>query len=126
VRSHWATYIGEEGRRENFGAKMWDECGVLWGTHWEIEKHHWEHAATRWEQDEDTKIKKIHPRTPAPLPLLCPQGKKDDPSRVHVQPSRWLHAISIPKTGCHHTWPELILLFKRVGSRYAYIFTLIN
>jgi hypothetical protein len=35
---------------------MWDECVVLWGTHWEIEKHHWEQAATRWEQDENTKI----------------------------------------------------------------------
>jgi len=43
MRSHWAPYIREKGRRENFGAKMWDECVVLWGTHWGIEKHRWEH-----------------------------------------------------------------------------------
>ncbi len=79
MRSHWAPYIREKGRRENFGAKMWDECVVLWGTHWGIEKHRWEHAGTRWEQDENTKIKRFHPRTPALLPLLCPQGKKMTP-----------------------------------------------
>jgi hypothetical protein len=56
---------------------MWDECVVLWGTHWEIEKHHWEHAGTRWEQDDNTKKKKnsIHEHPPL-LPLLCSQVKK--------------------------------------------------
>ncbi len=40
---------------------------------------------------------------------------------MHTQPSHWLHAISIPKTGCHHTWSELIPLLKRVGIRCLYI-----
>jgi hypothetical protein len=58
---------------------MWDKCVVLWGTHWKIEKHNSEHAGTHCEHDENTKIKKFHPYTPGPLPLLCPQGKKMTP-----------------------------------------------
>jgi hypothetical protein len=75
---------------------------------------------------EKTKIKKFHPPTPGPLPILCPQGNKDDPSRVQVQPSHWLHEISIPKTGCHRTWPKLIPLFKRVVGMYIYSLLLIS
>jgi hypothetical protein len=70
-------YMGEKARMENFGGK---ECGikcvVLWGTHWEIEKHNWEHAGTHWEHVKNTKLKKFHPCTPAPRPRRCPQGKK--------------------------------------------------
>jgi hypothetical protein len=95
---------------------MWDKCVVLWGTHWEIEKHNWEHARTHWEHVKNTKLKKFHPCTPTPLPHpMSPREKKMTP--LEGMYSHCIgHGISIPKIGCHHTWPELIPLFKRVGS----------
>ncbi len=38
--------------------------------------------------------------------------KKDEPRRVYVQSSYWLHAYSIPRHGCHHIFASGITLLQ--------------
>jgi hypothetical protein len=69
VSSLWPPYIGENG--ELWGKEYAIKCAVLWGTHWELEKHNWEHAGTYWEYAENTKKFKnsIHaPHFPSSVP----------------------------------------------------------
>jgi hypothetical protein len=94
----------------NFVQTIWDKIEVLLGT-----------SQGTWELDENTlginKKPKIPTSTPPP-----PQPKRRKVSPwSHVEPSCWLHEISISRIFSHLLQPVLIPLPKSVSTHYQYI-----
>ncbi len=82
---------------KGYGIKVWCYWEHPCETDREFEKHDWEHG---W----STKILKFYSQTSA-LQSAC-SGMS-------------LHADSIPKTGCHHLWPELIQVAVSMGAYFV-------
>ncbi len=80
-----SVYINESW---NFGQTIWAKSEVLLGTSW----------GTLQELENHLRTREIYIYPSPPLS----KRKKLDRSRVHAEPSHWLHEISLSKTVRHH------------------------
>jgi hypothetical protein len=103
----FSLYTGELNFGKLYGIKprcCWERLGgTTVGTHWEL--------------DGNKRNKTKKSLFPPPLP----KRKKLDRSWVHVEPSHWLHEISISKTVGHHFWPGLMAYAEIWGHSHFFM-----
>ncbi len=102
----WSSYIVL--KYKNLSKKIWDK---MWCYCEQIGEHMGNlrntlrtSLGTLWEQYMETWWEHQNPQnSQKPNPL--PRKKKIEPYRMHVELSRWLHEICLPKTVCCHFQP---------------------
>jgi len=108
----------------NILGTLWEPIGNLKGTFWEL----YGNPLGTWREHVGNKgkwKKKIPPTNPTPIPLSPPKKLKRKQIKalwVHVEPSHWLHEISISKTVHHHFSPGLITPIINWGYVFIYLF----
>jgi hypothetical protein len=107
----WPSYMGE--RRTTFAQACMERLVSTVQVESEQSTLHTKHN-----------LQKKSPSSPPRLPNSTHKAKREAPS-LHDTTSHWLHGNSIPKTGCHYSWPGRIA-FPMEGDKFPFYTKILN